>query len=167
MQPLYRLWQFLVSLRALCRPPDDSVARSVLSPAEFTVFSRMARYDRAHALRVFRYLQQRGVTDRLLLTAALLHDLAKSAGPERIPFLYRAPVVLGHRWPRLWDWLSRERPRGHPLRPFYLHATHEERGAAMASEAGVSPEAAALIATHHNRRAMGIAALLREADERS
>lgn len=164
---VYRIWQFLSSLRALLVPPEDGAARRLLAPAEYALFRHMARYDRAHCLRVFHLLREQAGQDPLLLKAALLHDVGKSAGKERIPLLYRGPIVIARRVPKLWVWLVRERPQGHPLRPFYLYVTHAARGAHMVRAAG-SPEAVAvLIQVHHAEAAEGPARQLQEADRQA
>jgi hypothetical protein len=164
---LYRLWQFIVALGTFLREPDDTPAREQLSPAAYALFRHMAPYDRAHALRVFRWLQAHRVTDPALLQAALLHDVGKSAGPERIPLLYRGPIVLARRAPRLWEWLARERRRPDPRRPFFLYAIHAARGAELAGAAGCTPKVVELIATHQDEDVTGPGALLRTADKQS
>lgn len=168
MRPIfYRLWQFAAALGTLLRRPDETPARERLSAAAYALFAQMAPYDRAHTLRVFRWLLQRGVKDPALLEAGLLHDLGKSAGEERIPLLYRGPIALAGRHPRLWVWLSRERPRGDLRRPFFLYARHAAQGAALAQAAGCAPAVIALIAAHHDEKAPGPVLLLQEADRQS
>jgi putative nucleotidyltransferase with HDIG domain len=164
---LYRLWQFLAALWTLARTPDDTPAREQLGGTAYAVFRRMAAYDRAHALRVFHGLRAQGVEDPALLQAGLLHDLGKSAGRQRIPLLYRGPIVLARRVPRLWTWLARERPAGDPRQPFSLYARHAARGAELAREAGCSARVVGLIAAHHDAATTGAASLLQEADRRS
>lgn len=164
---LYRLWQFLAALGTFVRAPDDAPAREHLPPAAYALFRRMAPYDRAHALRVFHRLQAQGAAGPALLQAGLLHDVGKSAGPERIPLLYRGPIVLARRFPRLWAWLAWERPRGDPRRPFFLYAVHAVRGAEIARAAGCVPEVVALIAAHQDDGGTGDAELLRMADQES
>lgn len=166
MRAAYRLGQFLASLRALLSPPDDREAVPLLSPQEYALFRAMCPYDRAHALRVMRLLREQ-TREPLLLRGALLHDLGKSAGGERIPLLYRGAIVLAHGFPGVWRHLARERPAGHPLRPFYLYAVHAARGARLAAEAGSPAEVVALIAGHHDRSASGAVRLLQEADRRA
>jgi putative nucleotidyltransferase with HDIG domain len=163
----YRLWQFVASLRALFFSSKEGEAVALLGPAEYTLFRRMARYDRAHALRVLRWLKENGAEDPVLWKAALLHDLGKSAGREGVPLLCRGPIVLARGCPRLWRWLSRERPAGHLLRPFYLYATHAARGAEMAHAAGCPEEVVALVAIHHDAGVEGAGRLLQEADQQS
>lgn len=164
---LYRLWQFIAALGTLLRAPDDAPARARLSPSAYALFRRMAPYDRAHTLRVYHWLLEQQGADTALLQAGLLHDVGKSAGPERIPLLYRGPIVLARRVPRLWARLAQERPRGDPRRPFYLYAGHAARGAELVRAAGCPPEVVALVAMHHDEQAEGDAELLRRADERS
>lgn len=146
----YRLWQFTSSVRALLLPPRDREARQILSPAAYALFRRMARYDRAHSLRVLQRLRERGVANPVLLQAALLHDVGKSAGEERIPLLYRGLVVISRHVPHLWTWLARERPPGDLRRPFYLYATHAARGATLARAAGCAEDVVRLIAAHED-----------------
>jgi putative nucleotidyltransferase with HDIG domain len=166
MRAAYRLGQFLASLWALLFPPDDHEAGRLLSPQEHALFRQMTAYDRAHALRVVRLLRQQ-TGDRTLLQAALLHDLGKSAGGERIPLLYRGAIVLAQRFTPLWKWLARERPVGHPLRPFFLYTVHATRGAQLAQKAGIDASVVALIAGHHNENASGSLFLLQQADRRA
>ncbi len=149
---------------ALLRPPQAEEAQQLLGPAEYALFQEMAPYDRAHSLRVLRRLREWHVQDPLLLRAALLHDVGKSAGGERIPLPWRGLIVLVRGRPRLWRWLSRERPRGDPRRPFYLYAEHARRSAELARRAGCSEEVVALISRHHDRDGGGPALLLQEAD---
>lgn len=167
MGPFYRLWQFFSSVRALFSPPDDAEAKHLLSPSEYALFRKMARYDRAHCLRVMRNLRGSSDTDPSLLRAALLHDVGKSAGPERIPLLYRGPIVLARRWAGLWTWLTRPRPPGDWRRPFLLYATHAERGAGLANAAGSPEDVVELIAAHHDDEAQGPVQLLQKADRQS
>ncbi|MGC8874717.1 MAG: HD domain-containing protein [Chloroflexia bacterium] len=159
----YRLGQFLASVWALAFPPAEREAALLLSREEYALFRQMRPYDRAHALRVLRLLERQTV-DRSLLRAALLHDLGKSAGGERIPLLYRGASVIARRFPKVWRCLARERPRGHPLRPFYLYAVHAARGARLAQAAGIPADVVALIAGHHDESATGALSLLQQAD---
>jgi hypothetical protein len=163
----YRLWQLLASLRALFVVPKDDEARQLLSREEYALFRGMKRYDRAHGLRVFRHLQETEVDDPALLKAALLHDVGKSAGGESIPLLYRGAIVITKGFPKLWTWLSQERPAGDPRRPFYLYATHARRSAELARAAGSIDEVIALIAVHDDQEATGKARLLQAADRQN
>jgi hypothetical protein len=164
---LYRLWQFFAALGTLARRPDDTPARERLGPAAYALFRRMAPFDQAHALRVFLHLRSKGIEDPALLEAGLLHDVGKSAGRERIPLLYRGPIVLARGRPRLWAWLAKERPRGDPRRPFFLYAVHAAQGAALARAVGCSPAVVALIAAHQEEGQTGPGALLYAADQQS
>ncbi len=160
----YRAWQFLMSLRALGRPMSELEAERLLSPAGLALFGEMARYDRAHSLRVLRHLREKGIDEPALLQAALLHDVGKSSKKERIPLLYRGPIVLSRNRPRLWAWLSRERPAGDLRYPFFLYRIHARRGAELARAAGLPEAVVTLIAAHHDEDATGLARLLQEAD---
>jgi hypothetical protein len=107
----------------------------------------MPRYDQRHSLNVMRSLRAAGYVDPDLLTAALLHDVAKSSGPLRL--WHRVAIVLLKAFaPRWLDWLAREVRPGHWRYPFYAHRLHPEIGARWAEEAGCAPLTAWLIAHH-------------------
>ncbi len=109
----------------------------------------MTTQDQRHALDVYHTLRRAGRTDARLFTAALLHDVGKSAA--RLWAWQRAVIVLLERFaPRLLARLSRGKPRGW-RRPFIVHARHPDIGARMAEEAGCPPLVIALIQQHHDR----------------
>jgi hypothetical protein len=163
----YRLRQLSSALAARMSGEDRAVAAGALSPAELWLFERMPRYDQRHCLDVYRTLISGGYDDPLLLKAALLHDCGKVGDDGRpIPLLYYGMfVVLRRLLPGLYDLAARV-GRG-PLRPFAIHAAHEERGARMAEAAGSPPELVSILRDYGARRATERTLALRWADERN
>src|SRR5262245_18408421 len=105
----------------------------------------MPRYDQRHCLDVCTALRAAGYDDRLLLRAALLHDCGKVGDDGRaIPLIYYgAFVVIGRLAPALYR--SAARVACGPLRPFAVHAAHDERSARMAAAAGSPPALVAIL----------------------
>lgn len=176
----YRAYQFFAALKATLpgirrrlTDDDNALVESVLpTPSQKQLFSRMSPNDRRHAVAVARTLQQAGHQDRVLLQAALLHDVAKSLGQ---PIIHRVLIVLLEAfWPAALLRLSTipstqkeqeskdELPRS-PLahsslqqiswwrRPFVIHAHHPAIGAAWAQQVGCDPVAVELILRHQDK----------------
>jgi len=165
---LYRAGQFFAALMAPLTRPELGEAGRYLSPAQRVLFERMSAPDRRHALAVFRALQERGVQERDLLVAALLHDAGKAECPP--PIWVRVAVVLMERFaPRLLECISEGEPRGW-RRPFVIYRQHAEIGADWAAQAGCSPIVVDLIRRHHTplspseKEANPLLALLQEVD---
>jgi hypothetical protein len=148
----YRLAQFLSATTARLAPEDRAAVAATLSPAELQLFARMPRHDQRHCLDVYRLLLAGGYDDPLLLRAALLHDCGKIDDNGRpIPLVYYGIfVVLKRAAPALYAWAARD-GRG-VLRPFAIHADHDERSARMAEAAGSPPEVVATLRDYAERR---------------
>jgi hypothetical protein len=163
----YRLRQLFAALSARLSPDDRALVAGTLDAAELRLFERMPRYDQRHCLDVYQTLRAAGYDDAPLLKAALLHDCGKVDDDGRpIPLVYYgAFVVLKRCLPGLYDLAARSR---HPLlRPFAIHAAHEQRAACMAEAAGSSPELLAVLRDYAARRATAPTAALGRADERT
>jgi hypothetical protein len=168
----YRLRQFFAALTARLSQDDRAVVARALSPAERCLFERMPRYDQRHCLDVYNTLRAAGHDDAVLLKAALLHDCGKVGDDGRpIPLIYYGLfVVLKRLLPGIYDLAERggrrpERWFAGPLRPFAIHAAHEQRAARMAEAAGASPELAAILRDYGARRGTARALALLWADE--
>src|SRR6266540_6817732 len=148
----YRLRQFFAALMARLTPAERKLVARTLSRAELALFERMPRYDQRHCLDVCITLRAAGYDDPLLLRAALLHDCGKVDDDGRpIPLIYYgAFVVIQRLAPALYAWAARD-GRG-PLRPFAIHAAHDERSARMAEAAGSPPEIVATLRDYAERR---------------
>ena len=152
MREGYRWRQFAAAVAARLTPAERALVAAVLSRAELPLFERMPRYDQRHCLDVYRLLVGGGYADSLLLRAALLHDCGKVDDAGRpISLLYYGLFVVTQRVvPALYAWAARD-GRG-PLRPFAVHAAHDERSARMAAAAGSPPEVVATLRDYAARR---------------
>jgi hypothetical protein len=152
MAALYRLRQFLLAVAAWTRPeaePERVVTR-VLPPDAAKLFHQMPSYDRRHAHRVVRALEQQGHSDPDLLAAALLHDVGKTVLPGgRLRLWHRVAVVLLAMWPGFLERAGEDRP-GSWRYPFYVQRRHAALGAEWAQRAGCSPATVELIRLHED-----------------
>ena len=149
---VYRVRQFGNALATCGRPlaeVEQAEVRVWLPAAAWPMFDAMPHNDQHHSLNVLRSLRAAGHTEPALMQAALLHDVAKSAG--RVTLFHRVAVVLIKIvWP---GWLARmaQAPapaRSDPRHPLWAHANHPYLGAEMAAAAGCDPLAVTLIRQH-------------------
>ena len=151
---MYRIRQFLRSLFSRVTAAERAALSRWLNVAAQALFLRMAARDQRHSLDVLRRVQAVVPDHADLAAAALLHDVAKTAGAGRRMRLHHRVLVV------LLDKLS---PGGSArlgsanpasLRyPFYLHRVHPELGAQMAEAAGCTPLTVALIRRHQHKLA--------------
>ena len=149
----YRIQQFWNDIRARPSSQDLEQIRSILTPAQMDLFTKMQASEQAHSLTVMKRLNEQkdspqGEERRDLLVAALLHDVGKSRFPLKLA--ERVIIVLGKAlFPeQVKDWGS-----GDPIgwrRAFVIAEQHPEWGAQMATEVGTSPLAVELIRFHQN-----------------
>lgn len=150
----YRTRQFWHALRTASNL-DYSLAASYLTPRQLTLFKCMQLSEQAHSLKVLQGILERGIADRDLCIAALLHDVGKIRLP--LSLWERALVVLIrkfcgrciHRWGRLSEGGLENLPRWR--RAFVVAENHPDWGAAYATETGASPLAVALIRRHQEK----------------
>lgn len=143
----YRVQQVVNYIVDRPSPADCEFVQSLLTPALVRLFYTMSPGDRAHAIRVCRSLQERGLSDRKLLQAALLHDVGKAQG---VPLPYRIAYTLLERIsPALLVRLCEE-PVPAWRRPFVTLHRHPEIGAQLAAEAGASADVVAFIRFHQD-----------------
>jgi hypothetical protein len=157
MPGLYRVRQFLRAVRAQ-RPSAEEweMLQAILTPTQMEVFRCLPPYDQRHSLEVLQALRAAGYVEPALLTAALLHDAAKT----RLPLHHRALVVLARtlapRWAARW---SEGKGIGWTA-PFVVARRHADWAAEMAARAGSDPMTVAIIRRHHdlldNRKRAGL-----------
>ncbi len=144
--------QFIQAAGAWAHSQEDEAAIGrYLAPQAVELFRSMPRYDRQHALNVFRTLQGQGRTEPDLLAAALLHDVGKSlprSGGVRLWHRVTA-VLMRALWPGLLERLGREDLEGW-RRPYYIQQHHAAIGAELAQQAGCPPGIVALIQHHED-----------------
>lgn len=144
---MYRVVQFWRAVTAQVRPEELAAIASTLGPSGMALFGRLSRNDQRHSLNVYATLVAQGHRDPALLTAALLHDVGKTASHLSLP--YRVAVVLLRAFaPRL---LTRLEANGDsPLfSPFLVSGAHAAIGAQLVAAAGCSDTVVALVRRHH------------------
>lgn len=167
---LYRLWQVRQQLgfvSPLSAEDQAEVARWLPTSA-LPLFQTMSHADQQHSLRVCRGLQARGCTEKDLLAAALLHDVAKGHG--RVPFWARPIIVIGklcapYLLARLAVSPYEKMPYPGWRRSLGYAWYHADLGADLAAAAGLPEQAILYIRTHHQPQ--GPAAELHLVDEDS
>lgn len=164
---IVRLRQLWLALTPRISPAEARLVRDVLPAAEYELYRRMPRRDRRHCLDVHQTLVRAGVTDALLLRAALFHDTGKVDPQGRpVPLLWYGGLVIFKRlWPRAYGLLAAS-PQGW-RRYFYYYAHHGPLGAALAQAAGSPPEIVEALRHYHDAAPTGRAAVLQWADEAS
>ena len=138
-----RLRQFLEAGRI----PSDSdweLARTRLDDALFALFARQHPRDVVHAATTARWLLARGYANPDLITAALLHDVAK--GQQRR--LDRVAWVASG-WVRLATILADPNSTMELRRAMARTRDHSTAGSAMLAAAGATPRVVGLTARHH------------------
>jgi hypothetical protein len=151
---VYRVRQFASALATRGRPLTEAERTEVrvwLPAAAKPLFDAMPHNDQHHSLTVMRALRAAGHDEPALMQAALLHDVAKSAGG--VTLFHRVAVVLLKVVQP--DWLARlaQTPTpaySDPRYPFWAHANHPQLGAEMAAAAGCDPLAVTLIRRHQD-----------------
>ncbi|NPA06596.1 MAG: hypothetical protein GXO54_04245, partial [Chloroflexi bacterium] len=129
----YRVRQTWLYAFARPRPADLAEAQRLLGPQLWKVFQQQSRAEQAHALRVWRRVQDLG-GDRVVQQAALLHDVGKRNA--RLRLWERALVVLGRAlWPRQARKWAQGTPRGW-RRAFVVATHHPQWGADQVRAAG-------------------------------
>ena len=127
-------------LRAGVSSAERERLAGCLEPAQLALFDRMQVADRRHGLDVMAELRRRGVSDRDLLLAGLLHDCGKD---RRLRLVHRVAWSLGQRY---GDWVWRVSEH---LPTFRVGLTtlreHDERSAGLAQQAGCSSRTVDLI----------------------
>lgn len=150
-------------------PADQAWVRSILTPAEFDLWTRQSAYDQSHAVQVARRVQRRlALTvhggDTLWPSAALMHDVGKlqsglSMGERVIATL--ASKAVGVATARRWACCATGAKRR-----IGLYLVHGELGAGMIRAAGGREEIAAWTEVHQGYQSsarLGIPSIVVEA----
>lgn len=141
--------RFLGSLSPLpLRPADDAWARSQLLPSEASLWDRMARSDRKHAVGVARRVagQLGPAAERPVIAAALLHDVGKidaRLGTFGRVFATLVGTVADRDQVRHW-----QRQKG-LTRRIGLYLRHDAVGGDLLELAGSDPLTVAWARQHH------------------
>jgi hypothetical protein len=149
---LYRTRQFWQILRFAPTERELDGARTVLTPAQLDLFSRMQPGEQFHSLEVYSKLVESGENNPDLLAAALLHDAGKTHYPLKL--WERIWIVIGNALlPHLvqqWSKANISGPKRAAFwkRPFIVAEHHPAWGAELAFQAGSSPRTISLIHRH-------------------
>ena len=164
---LQRATQFFHALAARLDDEDRLLVESLLVGEELSLFRRLRPGDQRHSVAVARSLMGAGREERLLLRAALLHDVGKvDAG---MTLFHRVTGVLV-------EWLSPSLLRrlaaphaGSWRYPYHVYLYHHELGARMLEERGTPPTIVRLVrglgSTGRDGQASSDLAALRAADD--
>jgi hypothetical protein len=122
-----------------------------LAPSLFAVFCKMTPAEQYHAYCVRQMLVEHGCTDPDLLTAALLHDVGKSAMPLAV--WEKVAVVLGGRFAShtVLAWGNQPNNVRWFTRPFVNAQQHPAWGADLVAASGGGPLTVELIRRHADK----------------
>jgi hypothetical protein len=162
-----RLLQLIAALTAHISIDEHVLIATFLDPAEQYLFERMPLFDRRHCLDVYHTLVQADHTSPQLLKAALLHDCGKVDDNGRhIPLVYYGVfVIMKALAPQLY-WRAVEHGQG-LLRPFRIHAHHDERSAWLVEQVGGDPELVVILRDYGGKSALLETRLLAWADKQN
>jgi len=148
----YRARQFWLALVAQPDAGGLQMARQLLGPSLWEIFTAMQPGEQQHSLNIVRQLQSQGEDALDLLVAALLHDAGKSLRPLRL--WERAWIVIYSRLLsgslRRWSALDPQQVRRLPFwqQPLAVAACHPAWGADLAAASGASDLVVTLIRAH-------------------
>ena len=153
-RPVYRVRQFLASLRPVIGDEERQALAGWLPPDAAALFWRMSPRDQRHSLNVAQTLAAAGQEQPDLLAAALLHDVAKSVqAGRRLRLRHRVVIVLLSAANKEWvSRLASDDPSSWRY-PFYVHLNHPAMGAVLVQEAGCSPLTVELVRRHQAKLA--------------
>lgn len=141
----YRFRQFFSAANAAPLTAEENArVRANLSAPAFELYQTMPRGDQRHALAILDALVAQGHTERPLLQAALLHDVAK----RNLGLGYRTSVVILNKISASLLARAASAHENDWRHPFYISLHHPELGAELAARAGVTEPALALIRAH-------------------
>jgi hypothetical protein len=151
--------QFRTHVTARVAPAEREALTERLIPAQLTLFDSMHLADRRHGLDVVASLRAEGVVDPDVLLAGLLHDCGKGDSGVMSRIVHSLGQAYGHWIVRVVSIVPGLRSELDRL------ATHPERSAALARQAGCSLRTVELIRDQERPRDPEFGTLLKMADE--
>lgn len=157
MRERIRQWATVADLPS---KEDFAFAEEVLDERLFALFVRQHPRDVLHGVKCAWWLIDHGSRDLDLVTAALVHDIAKGEQRRRDRVAYVLASDLG-----VARWLGEQKSQYALRRAVWRSLTHSERGALMLERAGADEEVVQLTLLHHSDPGDDpVLALLQQAD---
>jgi hypothetical protein len=155
----HRVRQFFGALRPRVTVRERIDAYAYLTEKQQRLFETMTLRDQAHGMNVMREVRARAADDRMLCTAALLHDCGKGS----VALWHRVAFVLLGAMPYTRERIaSRHGAEWRQAMWRLLH--HPSLGAHMVAETGADPEIVRMIREQETPSAEGRLAILQAAD---
>lgn len=164
-----RVRQGVAALSTFPNAAVDRRLRTLLGDErQWALLARLSTFDRAHHLAVYDALVADGCRDPDILRAALLHDVGKADGRQRVRLPHRVVKVVGERWQSRRVIRLARRDAGWLRHGLWLAIHHPLVGSGQVAAAGASRRVCDLIRWHEDAerasRDAGLA-LLQRADD--
>jgi len=148
---LYRIKQFYWSITAKLDDEDIDFIHKYLNEEERKLFGRLIEYEQKHSIKVARDVikesKERGINSRLLIKAAILHDIGKIT--NRLNIVDKSAIVL------LDKFTKGKLKKAKGIKRIETYYNHGEKGVDVLKPYGYDERLLYLIKNHHNNLITG------------